>query len=131
MLTDRFFPLSKEFFSEKIEPLILSYYKRPGRPPTKEHYYFFCGVLYVLRTGLSWRDLPSCFGPWHTVYTRFKRWSENGLFWFLLYQLQQAKQVNIDIVWVDSTTIPVHRHGGGALKKRPSGYRKREKRVEH
>jgi len=131
MQRKRFFSLSKQFFLEKIEPLILSHYKRPGRPPVKDHYYFFCGVLYVLRTGISWRDLPSCFGSWHTVYMRFKRWSENGLFWFLLYQLQQAKQISIDIVWVDSTTIAVHRHGGGALKKRTSGYRKREKRLEH
>lgn len=52
------------------------------------------------------------------MYTRFKSWSENGLLWFLLYQLQQAKQINIDIVWVDSRTIAVHRRGGGALKKK-------------
>ena len=59
-------------------------------------------------------------GPWHTIYTRFKRWSENGLFWFLLYQLQQKKQVKIDCVWIDSTTINLHRHGSGPLKKHRS-----------
>ena len=61
------------FFRQEVEPLIACHHKRPGRPPGT------CAVLFVLRTGVSWRDLPSCFGNWHTVYTRFKRGSENGL----------------------------------------------------
>ncbi len=32
-------------------------------------YKFFCGVLYILRTGISWRDLPEEYGNWHTIYT--------------------------------------------------------------
>ena len=86
-------------------------------PTPKGHYSFLCGVLYVLRTGIPWRDLPRCFGAWHTVYTRFKRWSENGLFWFILTCLQQKKRVKMDFTWVDSTTIGLHRHGSGYLKK--------------
>jgi len=117
---DRLFPLSKEFFSKAIEPLIPEHYKRPGRPPKESHYQFFCGVLYVLSTGVSWRDLPSCFGPWHTVYMRFKRWSENGLFWSLVYKLQQKKTLKLDFTWIDSTTIGLHRHGSGCLKKTDS-----------
>ena len=116
-MCDRFFPLSMQLFTTKIEPKICAYYKRPGRPPSGGHYRFFCGVLYVMRTGISWRDLPACFGRWHTVYTRFNRWSKSGLFWNLLMQLQQEKQMKIELVWVDSTTIPLHRHGGGPLKK--------------
>ena len=58
------------------------------------------------------------FGPWHTLYTRFKRWSENGLFWFLVRTLQQKKKVSVDFTWIDSTTIGVHRHGSGAFKKK-------------
>jgi transposase len=116
-MNSRLFPICPEFFSEEIEPLIYAHYKRPGRPPQGSHYQFFCATLYVLRTGISWRDLPPCFGSWHTVYTRFKRWSENGLFWSLLYQLQQRKKVTIDLAWVDSTTILLHRHGSGPLKK--------------
>lgn len=116
-MDSRLFPLSQEFFQETIEPLISMHYKRPGRPPKEGHYAFFCAILYVLRTGISWRDLPPCFGPWHTVYTRFKRWSENGLFWSLVYQLQQKKALKLDFTWIDSTTIGLHRHGSGSLKK--------------
>jgi len=64
-MENRLYPISEAFFKKKIEPLIFSNYKRPGRPPKTNHYTFFCGFLYVLRTGVSWRDLPSCFGPWH------------------------------------------------------------------
>ena len=99
----RLFPLSVEFFRQEVEPLIACNHKRPGRPPGTVHYLFFCAVLFVLRTGVSWRDLPSCFGNWHTVYTRFKRWSENGLFWCLLYRLQQRKKIKMDLVWIACT----------------------------
>lgn len=73
---------------------------------------------FILRTGVSWRDLPEEYGNWHTIYTRYNRWSENGFFWRLLYQLQSLKQLLMDIVFVDGSIIPLHRHGGGALKKK-------------
>ena len=117
-MDSRYYPFSEEDFVREIEPYIASHYKRPGRPVEVSHYQFFCAVLYVLRTGVSWRDVPVQYGKWHTIYTRFKRWSENGLFWFLVYQLQQKKKVTVDISWVDSTTIGIHRHGSGASKKK-------------
>lgn len=117
-MKDRLFPLSEQLFENVVTPLIYSHHQRPGRPPKNGYYLFFCGILYVLRTGISWRDVPSCFGKWHTLYMQFRRWSEKGLFWSILYQLQQSKHVNLEVVWVDSTTVNVHRHGGGALKKK-------------
>ena len=113
----RHFPLTEIDFNQGVEPYITFFKNRLGRPSKINHYQFFCAILYVLRTGVSWRDLPSFYGNWHTIYTRFKRWSESGLFWHLLYNLQQAKRVTLDFVWVDSTTISLHRHGSGPLKK--------------
>lgn len=130
-MKSRYYPVSLEVFSCLIEPLIKQFHNRSGRPTRVSHYKFFCGALYVLRTGVSWRDLPATFGPWHTIYTRFKRWSENGLFWHILYALQQRKQVQVNIAWVDSTTICMHRHGGGSLKKRPSSQRAWTQRLEY
>ena len=66
---------------------------------------------------MSWRDLLSEYGNWYTIYTRYKRWSENGFFWHLLYHRQSVKQLLMDIVFVDGSIVPLHRHGGGALKK--------------
>ncbi|WP_375326849.1 transposase [Candidatus Tisiphia endosymbiont of Nemotelus uliginosus] len=114
MKEERKYPISESKFEELIEPFIRRELKKPGRPTKVSHYKFFCSVLYVLRTGISWRDIPSEYGNWHTIYTRYKRWSENGFFWRLLYQLQSLKQLIMDIVFVDGSIIPIHRHGGGA-----------------
>ena len=81
-------------------------------------YDFFCAVLFVMRTGIPWRDLPDSYGSWHTIYTRFKRWGESRWFWKLLKRLQAKKRVKVDFTWIDSTTITVHRHGSGARKKK-------------
>ena len=36
-------------------------------------------IFYVLRTAVAWRDLPACYGPWNSVYTRWRRWCALGL----------------------------------------------------
>ena len=113
----RLYPVSVKFFESHIVPIIESMKKKAGRPSKGGLYPFFCGSLYVLRTGIPWRDLPTCFGKWHTIYTRFKRWSESGFFWQLLYHLQSLKRCCIDVVFVDGSIVPLHRHGSGALKK--------------
>jgi len=66
---------------------------------------------------MPWRDCPAEYGSWHMIYTRFKRWSENGLFWKILNELKQRKLIEFDIIFMDSTTVKLHRHGLGALKK--------------
>ncbi len=35
-------------------------------------------IFYILRTGIPWRDLRAAFGPWNSVYTRFRRWTASG-----------------------------------------------------
>ena len=116
-MNKRLYPITQEVFNEHIEPRIVEQYKKIGRPPRISHYNFLCGILYVLRTGIPWRDLPEYFGNWHTIYMRFHRWSISGIFWNILYRVQQLKKAVIDVVFVDSSTVPAHRHGGGALKK--------------
>jgi transposase len=118
MMNDpRKYPISEEKFISLLNPIIVAEKKKSGRPTTISHYQFFCGIMYVLRTGISWGDLPQEYGNWHTIYTRYKRWSENGFFWKLLAHLQSKKEVKLDVVFVDGSIVPLHRHGGGALKK--------------
>ncbi|WP_432715395.1 transposase, partial [Streptomyces lavendulae] len=38
------------------------------------------GMVYKIRTGVSWRDLPERYGPWKSVYTRFRRYAIDGVF---------------------------------------------------
>lgn len=63
-------------------------------------------VIFVLRTGCPWRDLPSCFGPWNSVYTRFRRWSASGLWSTILDIL--CGRARGKIRFLDATHIKVH-----------------------
>ena len=58
-----------------IEPLLPA--KR--RPPIYTHKQFLNAILYMLSSGCSWRQLPEKYGNWHTIYMRFKRWSDAGI----------------------------------------------------
>ena len=72
MMDRRLYPISIEKFDEMILPIIEKSYIWKGRPPIISHYQVFCAILYVLRTGLPWRDLPKCYGRWHSIYMRFQ-----------------------------------------------------------
>ena len=76
--------------------------------------------FWIIRTGSPWRDLPKEFGNWNSIYRRFIRWFESGMFnedWFI--QLSQELGLDLSTVMVDGTFIPVHKHGTGALKADP------------
>ncbi|WP_331741065.1 MULTISPECIES: IS5 family transposase [unclassified Streptomyces] len=77
------------------------------------------GVLYRVRTGVQWRDLPERFGPWETVYKRHRRWSADGTWAMLLSRIQSAEDAVGGIDWdvsVDSTVVRAHQHAAGARK---------------
>ena len=76
-------------------------------------------ILYVAEHGCKWRGLPSCYGRWHTVYTRMSRWSKAGVLDRVFERLQRAQiiRLKIEAVSLDSTSIKVHPDGTGALKK--------------
>jgi len=112
-MDQRLYPISVELFECKIKPLIDKCYSAAGRPRKVSDYQVFNAILYVLRTGVPWRDLPKCYGYWHTVYLRFNKGSKRGVWWYVLTTLQQRKKAKINIVLADSTTFKVHRHGGG------------------
>lgn len=81
------------------------------------------GVLYRVRTGVQWRDLPERFGPWETVYKRHRRWSADGTWKMLLSKVQAAEDAVGRIDWdvsVDSTAVRAHQHAAGARKAPPA-----------
>jgi len=114
-MNQRLYPINKKFFQTQIMPIIQQSYIWKGRPPVISHYKTFCAILYVLRTGIPWRDLPKEFGSWHAVFDRYNRGTERGLWWKILTTIQAKKLGNVDIniVMLDSTTMKIHRHGGG------------------
>jgi transposase len=78
------------------------------------------GVAWKYRTGSPWRDMPEDFGPWQTVYSRFRRWARDGTWHRILTALQARADAAGDIDWlvcVDSTVVRAHQHAAGARKK--------------
>ena len=63
---------------ERLAPL-LPLRKPPTGQPNKDHRTILDGILWTLRTGVPWRDLPERYGPWSTVASRYGRWRAGGL----------------------------------------------------
>ncbi len=87
-----------------------------------DHHRVIEGILWRLRTGAPWRDIPECYGPWQTRYDRFVRWRRDGTWERLLAHLQGEAHAEGELVWevsVDSTVCRAHQHASGA-RKRPS-----------
>lgn len=79
------------------------------------------GILWILHSGASWRDLPLHYGPWKTVYGYFERWAKSGLFDRILRKLQirldEEGLIDWDIFMVDGTSIRASKAAAGAGKR--------------
>src|SRR5688572_24449503 len=104
---------------ERLAPLLPPQRPATGRP-AKDHRTVLNGILWVLRTGAPWRDLPERYGPWQTVYSRFRRWRDAGIWERALGALQTeaAHDGTLDdaLALIDSTAIRAHHHAAGAKK---------------
>jgi transposase len=108
---------------ERIAPLLPGKLGDPGRSAA-DNRLFVEAVLWLVRAGAPWRDLPPCFGKWGTVWKRFRRWAEKGVFERVFAAL--SGEPDFEYALIDGTIIKVHRHGTGArggLKIRPSADR--------
>ena len=105
---------------ERLTPLLPPQRPVTGRP-AKDHRTILNGILWILRTGAPWRDLPERYGPWKTVYSRFRRWQEAGVWDRLLTEIQTEAahddQIDGSITMIDSTSIRAHQHAAGARKR--------------
>jgi len=84
-----------------------------GRP-RREARELLNGILWVARTGAAWRDVPERYGPWQTVYKRFKEWSESGLIEQIFHEL--TADADLQEIMIDSTSIKAHKASAGAQK---------------
>ena len=81
-------------------------YDKPGHRMTME------GIIYRMRTGCPWRDLPSEFGNWNTVFRRFNLWSRKGVM-SLLFKAFCAEK-DTEWVFMDASFVRAHQHSHGA-----------------
>ncbi|WP_420857080.1 IS5 family transposase [Streptomyces chilikensis] len=94
-----------------------------GRPRSDDRV-VLNGIVWKLRTGSAWRDVPERYGSWQTLYTRFRRWALDGTFSRMLRAIQAEKDAAGDIQWlvsVDSTIVRAHQHAAGGKRGRSTG----------
>lgn len=92
---------------------------RMGRPREDDRR-VLNGIVWKIRTGSAWRDVPERYGSWQSLYTRFRRWALDGTFTAMLRAVQARADAAGDIDWLiaaDSTIVRAHQHAAGARKR--------------
>ncbi|GHT44920.1 hypothetical protein FACS189454_03550 [Planctomycetales bacterium] len=93
---------------------------------------FFEAMIHLTGNGLRWRAMPEKYGKWNTLYRRFRRWIDSGVFDRIEKHLQSQAVFNkrVRVLALDSTHIKVHPDGAGAPKKRTAVNRSKPRRLD-
>jgi len=97
-----------------LEPLLPGRLGRVGRP-AEDNRRFVNGVLWVIRSGMRWADLPERYGKYKSVHKRFLRWAERGV-WDRLFDDLVADRKN-PYLMLDSTIVRAHQQAATGRKK--------------
>lgn len=102
-----------------VAPLLPQRSNRRGLP--RDQRQLLNGMLWALRTGAPWRDVPKRYGPWKTVWRNFTEWRQAGVLEevkaALLGQLDSAGKLDWDLWCIDGTSIRATRAAAGARKR--------------
>jgi len=80
------------------------------------------GIIHVLQSGCRWRDCPPEYGPSTTVYNRYNRWSQKGIWQYMFAELTAALAETPEQISIDTSHVKAHRSaagGKGGLLYRP------------
>ena len=87
-----------------IEP----HFPKTGRSPVRQDdRQILNGIFCILRTGAPWRDLPERYGPRTTVYNRYNRWGQRGI-WKGIFDALAKERID-SLVFIDSSIVKAHR----------------------
>lgn len=105
----------------KLEPLLPPEHSGKKGHPYQSHRTVINGILWRLRTGAPWRDLPARYGPFQTCFDRLDRWQKSGVWTTVLQQLQASGEADGHLDWssgcADGSIIRAHQCAAGAAHK--------------
>lgn len=96
---------------EQISMLLPGKKGDPGRTGENNRR-FINAVVWLARTGAPWRDLPSRFGKWNSVFQRYNRWCKRGV-WERVFDIL-GMDPDLENLLLDSTIVRAHQHAAGA-----------------
>lgn len=91
--------------------------KRGGQ--WRDHRQVINAILWKIRTGAPWRDLPERYGSWKTAHERLRRWTADGTWDRILDEVVVKDDAVGNVEWVfsiDSSAVRAHQHAAGARK---------------
>ena len=101
--------------SDEEWAIIEPHFPKTGRGPARQDdRRILNGIFYILRTGAPWRDLPERYGPRTTVYNRYNRWGQRGIWKGIFDAL--AKERKDSLIFIDSSIVKAHRAAAGSKK---------------
>ena len=86
---------------------------KPGRP-SKDNRLMLNAMIWLARSGAAWRDLPERYGPWTSVYSRFRKWIEDGILDNIFRVL--SLEAELGDLSIYATIVQAHQHSAGAKK---------------
>ena len=98
---------------EQIVLLLPSNKGRWGRPP-KDNRQMLNAMVWLARSGAPWRDLPEHYGPWESVYSRFRKWIDDGVLDNIFRVLSLESELYE--LSIDASIVQAHQHSAGAKK---------------
>ena len=110
------YELTEEQF-ETIRDILPGKAGDPGRTAGDNHR-FINGVMWVLRSGAHWQDMPERYGNWKSTHKRFSRWAKSGV-WEAVFKRLLNDPKN-DYVMIDSTLVKAHQEAAAGKRGRPS-----------
>ena len=97
-----------------IELLIPKQSKGTRGRPAKDNRTMFNAIVWLARSGAAWRDLPERYGPWQSVYSRFRKWLDEGVIDNIFRVL--SLEAELSELSLDATIVKTHQHSAGAKK---------------
>lgn len=113
---------------EQIAPLIPSNKGKRGRPP-KDDRLMLNAMVWLARSGAPWRDLPERYGPYSSVYSRFRKWIDDGILDNIFRVLSLESELYE--LSIDASIVQAHQHSAGAKRGASERNRAQPRRGKH